>query len=301
MRSENFRRETSPDSPILAQVFEGTTLSGSARQGDWVAVTLAGWIWSRSVRQSDQPGFDLRVIVGGGENLRETPNGPVLARLSQGTYLTETGVNGNWIQVRREGWIWGGSVEVESETQGASSAAVGSGVPEVALDHALLAHQTRLARVPEGEVTGTLEAETPVRILARSGEWVRVQTEGWVRESDMKSAAEGVLEGVSGAEVRARPADFDGRLIQWTLQYLATQVADELRSEIPEGQQYILARGPLPEAGFVYVTFPQSRQPEIERLSPLAQIVVIGRVRVARSQYLGNPILELVDMDIRQQ
>jgi hypothetical protein len=300
VRAENFRREASPDSPILAELLEGVTLTGTASGRNWVAVALDGWIWSRSVGQSDQDEFDLRVNVSGGENLRDAPNGVILARLSQGTYLNELSRTGNWIRVRRNGFVWASSLEIVAATQADSGGRVTNAQLVPTLDHALLAHETRLARVPEGEETGTLEAETPVRILARSGEWVRVQTEGWVRESDVKAAA-GVLEGVSGAEVRARPEEYDGKLIEWTLQYLTTQVADELRSEIPEGQRYILARGPLPEAGFVYVTFPESRLPEIERLSPLAQLVVIGRVRVARSKYLGNPILELVDMTVRQQ
>jgi hypothetical protein len=41
--------------------------------------------------------------------------------------------------------------------------------------------------------------------------------------------------------------------------------------------------------------------PEVERLAPLAQLVIIGRIRAARSRFLGNPIVELVDMAIREQ
>jgi len=74
-----------------------------------------------------------------------------------------------------------------------------------------------------------------------------------------------------------------------------------LRSEIPVGQPYMLARGPLPEAGFVYVMIPPAMLPEVERLAPLAQLVIIGRIRAARSRFLGNPIVELVDMAIREQ
>jgi hypothetical protein len=297
VRPENFRREASPNATILARVFEEAEMFGIPSGANWVAVTLDGWIWSPSVRPATQGALNLRVTARGGENLRDVPNGTILARLSEGTYLDEVSREGDWVQVRRDGWVWGSSVE---RVAGEQPRSVGAD-PDVTLDHAVLAQQARLSTVPEGEEMGTLAAETPVRVLARSGEWVRIQTEGWVRESDLKPSAAGVLEGVSGAEVRARPEEYDGKLIQWTLQYLATQAADELRSEIPEGQPYMLARGPLPEAGFVYVTFPQSRLAEVERLSPLAQVVVIGRVRVARSRYLGNPILELVDMAVRQQ
>jgi hypothetical protein len=40
---------------------------------------------------------------------------------------------------------------------------------------------------------------------------------------------------------------------------------------------------------------------ELERLPPLAELVIIGRIRVGRSRYLGNPILELVEMAVREE
>jgi hypothetical protein len=169
----------------------------------------------------------------------------------------------------------------------------------ISLDRAVTAQQARLLTTPDGDEKAVLGSETPVRVLARSGDWVRVQTEGWIRETDLRPAAEGVLEGVTGAEVRASPSEFEGRLLQWTVQFLAIQEADELRSEIPNGQPYMLARGPLPEAGFVYVMIPQNRLTEVERLAPLAQLEIIGRVRAARYRYLGKPIVELIDMSIR--
>jgi hypothetical protein len=129
---------------------------------------------------------------------------------------------------------------------------------------------------------------------------VRVQTEGWVRESDLKPSSPGVLVGVSGAEVRSNPREFEGALLQWVVQYIAIQSADELRREIPEGQRYVLARGPLPEAGFVYIVLDDVQLTEIERLDPLTELVIIGRVRTARSQYLGNPVLDLVDLAVRR-
>ncbi|UCG85336.1 MAG: hypothetical protein JSW71_15560 [Gemmatimonadota bacterium] len=304
IRAENFRREASGDSPVLARVLTGTELPGtSAAGGDWIGVTLEGWIWSASVRPSNQDSLNLRVMADGGENLRDAPNGTILARLAEGTYLDELSRSGSWIRVRREGFMWAASLEpARSQSSDAGARPERTvGDSTVTLDRAVLAHQAPLLNVPRGSETATLQGETPVKVLARSGEWVRIQTEGWVRESDLKPPADGVLEGVTGAEVRGRPAEYEGKLLQWTLQYLATQQADELRIEIPQGRSYMLARGPLPEAGFVYVVLSQEQLPEVERLSPLTQVVVIGRVRVARSRYLGNPILELVDIAVRQQ
>jgi hypothetical protein len=89
--------------------------------------------------------------------------------------------------------------------------------------------------------------------------------------------------------------------LRWTLQYIALQTADELRRDMPPGQRYMLARGPMPEMGFVYVLVSPDQARALEALSPLAYVTVVGRVRTARSQYLGNPILDLVDFAVATQ
>jgi hypothetical protein len=62
----------------------------------------------------------------------------------------------------------------------------------------------------------------------------------------------------------------------------------------------MLARGPLPEAGFVYVILTPEQVAQIERTPPLSELVIVGRIRTARSHYLGNPVLELVEAALRQ-
>jgi len=296
---ENFRRAASSSDVVLARVNEGAQFFAGRAEGDWIEVTLEGWVWSASLQTQIQDGHDLRVTPADGENLRLEPNGTVVARLSRGTYLDELDRQGNWVQVRRVGWMWARSLEPVDVPPVENVAPPVVVDTNVRLDRAVTAQQASLLTTPEGDERAVLGQETPVRVLARSGEWVRVQTEGWIRETDLRPAAEGVLEGVTGAEVRSSPPEFEGRLLQWTIQFLAIQEADELRIEIPAGQPYMLARGPLPEAGFVYVVIPQTMLADVERLAPLAQLVIIGRVRAARSRYLGNPIVELVDMAIR--
>ncbi|KPJ93809.1 MAG: hypothetical protein AMS18_05005 [Gemmatimonas sp. SG8_17] len=303
VRTENFRRAASATAPILAQVSPGSQVQAVPSQIEWLQVQLEGWIWSASVRSTTRDGYDLEVMEEGGENLRGTPNGAILARLSQGALLEEIDRQANWIQVRRSGWMWAASLERlgEQATRSAGAAAPPIEADSGArLDRAVLSNAAPMVRVLQGDESATLAEGTPVKILARSGEWVRVQLEGWVRESDLRPAADGVLEGVTGAEVRASPEEYEGKLLQWNVQFLAIQEADELRSEIPLGRRYMLARGPLPEAGFVYVILPPDRIAEVERLAPIAQVVIIGRLRVARSRYLGNPVVELVDLAVRQ-
>ena len=94
---------------------------------------------------------------------------------------------------------------------------------------------------PDGDARGALQAGAPLTVLERSGEWVRVQTEGWIKETDLRPSEGGILFGVSGTDVRAQPEEFVGKLLEWTIQYVSIQVGDGVRREIPEGQQYMLA------------------------------------------------------------
>jgi hypothetical protein len=168
------------------------------------------------------------------------------------------------------------------------------------LDRAVVARESEMASTPAGQRAGNLAAEVPVRVLARSGDWVRVQVEGWVQEADLRPTAPGLVAGLTAAELRTRPEEYEGKLVQWTLQYLSVATADELRPEIPLGRRYLLARGPLPEAGFVYVTLSGGQLRQVEQLPPLAQIVVVARIRNGRSKYLGNPVVDLVELRMRQ-
>lgn len=322
-RAENFRQQPGPDQKLLGTVYEGTELAAGQTKDGWVEVTLDGWIFRRSVSPTTRDGFDLAVTARAGENLRAAPNGRVLARLAVGFLLDEVSRNSDgWVQVRRTGWMWEQSLEPVGNSANPAGApapvpttpapsrppAAGDpvaspflpGTGPASLDRAVTARQTAVHRIPDSEPTGSLAEDTPVRVLARSGEWVRVATEGWIRESDLKPSSPGVLAGVSGAEVRARPAEFEGKTVQWAVQYIALQTADELRREIPAGQRYMLARGPLPESGFIYVILAPAMVGRIEQLQPLAELVIIARIKAGRSQYLGNPVVELADLAVRR-
>jgi len=154
----------------------------------------------------------------------------------------------------------------------------------------------QLYRAPDSTAIGQLEAGTPVRITARAGEWVRVEAQAWVRENEIRPSDAGILTGLSAAELRGAPDEFKGKLLRWTIQFLALQTADELRPDFQPGQRYILARGPAPEYAFVYITVPDERLAEVQRLEPLATVTVVARVLNGRSTYLANPILELVEL-----
>jgi hypothetical protein len=299
MREESFRQEAGSQGRLLATVPAGTRVSGGDPVDGWVEVRLEGFIWGPSVVRTARDGHDLTVNAARGENLRAAPNGEVIARLLSGFLLDEVSREGSWVRARRTGWMPVDALEAAAgEPAAVEEGGTPPGPPPV-LNRAVVARETPLARTAGGEPQGTLAGDTPVRVLARSGEWVRVQAEGWVKEGDLRPATGGVIVGVSAAEMRTRPQDFENRLLQWTIQYLSIATADELRPEIPLGRRYLLARGPLPEAGFVYLTLTPEQLREVERLPPLAQLVVVARVTVGRSRHLGNPVLELIEMQLR--
>ena len=313
---ENFRREPHPDGRLLASVNEGTELMGSDTRSGWVEVTLEGWIWRQSLRSINGTQYDYEVTAGSGENLRVRPNGPILARLSTGFWLQEVETIGEWVRAKRVGWMWGRSLEhaaaglelAREPTVGAGGGSTSAsqetetfGDSRPAIDRAVTLGSSAMRAVPSGDTTAMLAGGAPLTILARSGPWVRIRTEGWIHESNLRPVSTDVLVGVSGAEVKAQPEHFEGRVLQWTVQLLAVRTSDGLRQEIPTGQRYILARGPLPEAGFVYVLLDDEQREEIERLSPLAQLVVLVRVKVGRDRYLGNPVVDLIDMSVRER
>jgi len=319
-----------PGGKRLARLARGAVLMGGETQGDWQGVMLEGWIFTTSVGPTPRAGYDLTVTRAPEENLRSAPAGALIGKLPQGFLLNKVaeGTSGRWIHVTRAGWVE--KTDVETVAQVASSrtasADTGSGEPTpgprpgapgtpghgpgvgqpdtnpnpsapVDPSRVASARRTILYRAPEGQPTGTLAPSAPLRVLGRSGEWTRVELEGWVKSADLEIAPPGVLVGITAAELRTDPQRYAGQVLRWTLQFISTQKADELRPEIPNGATYFLARGPLPERGFVYVVVPEAKRAQLETLTPLATIQVTARVRTGRTRFLGNPVLDMISLE----
>lgn len=267
-------------------------------------------MWQGSLRAEARDGHTLRLTKAGEENVRDAPNGKVVARLVSGARLDEVERRGGWVRVRRSGWVATAGLRGASGAAPAASAAPQRRAPAAAatavetmattqdVDPRLAVTRTRieLHRAPNAPPAGSLEADMPVRITARAGEWVRVETQAWVRERDLRPAGDAALNNVTAAELRTNPERFKGRLIRWTIQFIALQTADDLRPDFTAGERYILARGPAPEYAFTYVVVPAQKAAEVGQIAPLASVTIIARVRSGRSTYLANPILELVDI-----
>ena len=156
----------------------------------------------------------------------------------------------------------------------------------------MLAGGTSFASVSGGASVGVFEAPVKAEVLDRHNGWARVRIDGWVRESSLGEAPP--PGSITAADIRSQPERDVGQTVEWTLQVIAVQKADELRPELPTGQPYVLARGPLPESGFVYMVIPLDQEATFRGLQPLTKVRVRATVRAGRSKYLEIPVLTFV-------
>lgn len=307
------RLHKEPRGIALVSLPAGTAVEPKRTRGDWREVEIEGWIFSSSVERTQRDGFDLVVTTAAGENIRRAPNGEIVGRARSGALLLKEEVRGAWTRVRRTGWVPREAMApdrarpdrlpaVESDSpppvQGYVAPAQGVAAPPpkdpAPTDRAEVARETSVYAAPAGGQYGTLQPGAAARVLGRTGEWTRVQFEGWVRESDLKEGSDAALSGVTAAEVRSDPSKYVGRTVDWRVELIAVQEADELRPEMPKGQKYLLTRGPLPEPGFVYVTVSESQAAEFRALQALQDLTLRVIIRAPRTRFLATPVVELV-------
>ncbi|HUR93930.1 MAG TPA: hypothetical protein VMY76_05075 [Gemmatimonadales bacterium] len=320
-----------PEGVPLVTLPAGSEVETGRAKGAWNEATVEGWIYTNSTERTRREGFDLVVTPDAGENLRRSPNGPVVGRVREGTLLERVDQQGHWTRVRRDGWIpakaIAGNPDPSKPGAAAMSAKTGEAAPGSsqgiqtqqpaarsrgaqapvagataasdrpdASERVQTARETPLAAAPEGGTLGTIQQGAPARVIARAGELVKVQVEGWVPADALAPTDGGAMVGVTAAEVRSTPERFVGRTVDWRVQVIAVKTADELRSEMAPGQPYLLTRGPLPEPGFVYVSIPPARVAEFQALPPLQELVVRASIRAARTKFLTTPVVELVSV-----
>jgi hypothetical protein len=157
-------------------------------------------------------------------------------------------------------------------------------------------HTTQLRSAPDVKSFGQLSTGTVVEVLARDHGWARVRTEGWVHETDLTPVDTAFSATLSAADLRADPEGTRGKVVQWTVEFLALQVADPLRHGFADEEPYILARGPGNENAILYLVIPPSLMSTAHALQPLTKIAVTARVRDGHSAPVGIPILDIQSM-----
>jgi hypothetical protein len=330
-RGENLRIE--PNGALIGALEPGTELRLLETRDTWVQAELEGWVWARSLRVVDRDSLDLVVSLEGGENLRERPQGPALAFLQEGALLEELERIPGWILVRRRGWIWRASVEVDaSVTVPVETGRVGVeptldsiGVPasgteatdpgaagETGADGPVvrpfsIEPGTVVRRTPDGDTLAVVDEPGRVAIVGSEGEWARVLIEGWVRlpegaEVDPNAVAtQAGGGGLTIEDVVASPATATGAVVTWELQFISLERAGAGRPEFSQGEAYLLTRPASEGTGrFVYVVVPETAVEDAEDFVPLERLEVVGRIRAGASPVTGGPVLDLVEMTRRR-
>ncbi|MFL5471692.1 MAG: hypothetical protein ACJ8AM_04985 [Gemmatimonadales bacterium] len=311
--SSDTRLRKEPDGTPLVSLPAGTEVEAGKARGNWHEVEVEGWIFTSSTAPTRRDGFDLVVTASGGENIRESPNGQVIGRARNGALFHKLETRDTWTHVSRAGWVPRTAVSTSEDSRSGEEPAAPVDTPSVVqppaavapttsaasprsadADRAAVSRETPLYATPQGGPYASLQTGAPARVLGRSGEWVRVQLEGWVRETDLEEAAGGALTGITAADVRSDPGRYVGKMLEWRLQLISVQTADELRTEMSKGQSYLLTRGPLPEPGFVYVTVTPSQAAEFRTMPALQELTLRVIIKAARTKYLTTPVVEYV-------
>lgn len=294
---ENLRSE--PNGVLLGQLSSGTLLQIDRVDGSWVEFVMEAWVWTRSLRVIDRSGFDLVVSSAGGENIRDTPSGSILGRLEDGTLLEEVERVPGWVRVRRTMWIWAKSLELDPPPGGLEMDSEDGRLPA---ERFRMVGGSGLAvlTAPDGDTLARVRPGGDVEVLARQGSWVRVRLEGWAWlpvSMDAEGAQASEIAKVTPRDVANDPETFRGRIVDWELQFVSLERAEKVRTDFYEGEPYLLTRTTEADATmFVYVAIPPERVSDVEHLTPLEPVRVIGRIRVGAASLTGSPIVDLLEL-----
>lgn len=290
-----------PNGIVLGRLAKGTGVVPGTVRGNWVEVRFAGWLASTAVRADRRDGYDLAVALAAGTTLRSAPGGGnVVGTARAGVLFKQLERRGEWVRVERTAWLLRSATAPATTAKPAATAPPppAPATPPAAKPASDTSGATTisggatLASAPSGPPLATLEVPVPATVLERRDGWAKVRLEGWVRETNIGEG--GRSGGPSAADIRANPDRFVGETVEWTMQVLAIQTADELRPELPPGQPYVLARGPLPETGFIYLVVSREEAAKFRAMEPLAKVRIRATIRAGRSRFLPTPVLTFV-------
>jgi hypothetical protein len=294
---ENLRSE--PRGAVLGRALTGTLLSVVDQRESWVQVELEGWIWARSLQRTDRDGFDLVVSGAGGENLRDTPSGTILARVDQGMLFEELERSPGWIHVRRMAWVWAASLDLTADS-GVDSAAAPPTVEAAGRFTSAGPEGAAILTAPDGDTLARTVPRADLAVLFREGSWVRVRVEGWAwlpASEVVENASASDTSSLTPTELTADPGRYRGRMVVWDVQFVSLERAESVRTDFFEGEPFLLSRFGGPDGAFVYVAVPPDRLQEVQGLIPLERLRVTARIRTGASSLTGTPIVDLIQLE----
>ena len=303
-----------PNGRAVATIRTGGVLALGATRSGFAAVTIEGYVPAAALgARRDSFPFTIKDAS---TELRRTAatSGASIATLRQGMGVMEVRRNGEWVLVRRSGWIRqpstvrsAASDTVRATATRTATPVVRSAVPAPTAVPAIrdagasipdsaslvVSAKTALRESPGGRPVATLTDSARIESLYRERGWVRVRIEGWVRDTDVREADSSMKSALLPADLRADPDGTRGKVVRWEVQMLAIQTADPLQKDLALNEPYMLARGPGADHALVYLSLPPSLTEPARRLPPLTFVTVVARVRNGRSAPGGVPILDV--------
>lgn len=305
-----------PSGVALVHVAKGTALAVGTTKSGWTQATIDGWIVSSALHDDKRDGYDVSVSVTAGTAIREKPGvGATLAVARQGALFDRVETRNGWAHVKRSGWVPVSAFAVPrtvavappppplpaaaknpaptSPVKSASTPATSVPPPSAATSsRATVTAGSSLALEAGGAPFAATESPVSGPIVEHKNGWTHLRLDVWVRDGELGNGS--ASDGITAADLRADPDKYTGQPVEWTVEYLGVETADELRPEIPLGDPYVLARGPLPESGFVYIVIPKDSADAFRRLEPLAKLRIRGTIRAGKSRFLPTPVLDFV-------
>jgi hypothetical protein len=289
-----------PGGVVLVRLAKGAAITPGAVRGTWQEVTLEGWIPLSALRNDSREGFDVAINRSAGVPVRAAaPNGAIRGTARAGALFDRIETRNQWVHVRRKAWVARSAVQAPGATaparQTPAQPPAAAAAPAPGSDSSgwvTVPGGTTLAAQPSGAQVGALEAALRGEVVERRDGWSKVRLEAWVRDGTLGVGPP--PDQITAEEIRTNPERYIGQTVEWTIQVLAVQKADELRPELPLGQPYVLARGPLPETGFVYLLVQAAEAERFRGLEPLAEVRVRATVRSGRTRFLPTPVLTFV-------
>ena len=193
------------------------------------------------------------------------------------------------MHVKRTGWVIGTAfaapaagppVAAPPAAPAAFPPAAGRGTPSTATT---IAAGAALATQSGGSAVGTLESPLHATVIEHKDGWAHVQLDAWVKDGALGNAP--APTGITAADIRAAPDKYVGQTVEWTVQLLGIEGRrmNCVRS-FRAYQPYLLARGPLPESGFIYIAVTSDEAETFRKLEPLAKIRIRATIHARASR-----------------
>jgi hypothetical protein len=286
-----------PSGTVLLHLTRGTPVTTGPARGEWIQATVDGWIAQNALRDDKRDGFDVSVSPTAGTTLRASPaSGGTLATARLGALFDRVETKGGWTHVRRTGWIVSSAlVAPKTNPVAAKTNSPAAPPPSAATPPhppTTIAAGAAISASAGNAPVATIEAPLPAEVVEHKNGWAHVKIDAWVHDASLGNAQ--APSTITAAEIRAAPDKYVGQTVEWTVQILGIEIADELRPELPAGEPYLLARGPLPESGFLYIGITKDEVPAFRQLEPLAKVKIRATIRAGRSRFLPTPVLNLV-------